>query len=287
MGLDRLRDVLTAIAVGRTPARIRDLIGNEDAAPLRDLYGALSIVEREAIDREASDLDSRGIQVMSYTDADYPGGLLQRGRPVAPVLFYLGRRELFHERGVGMCGSRNVTALGLKAATACGDEVSFHRMTVVSGYAAGVDTATHLAALKRGGATVIVLAEGINHFRVKRDFQDAFDYDKVLVVSQFPPDQPWAAHAAMSRNKVIFGLGSALVVVEAGPRGGTLAAGEGALAIGKPVFVLNFGGDTPEGNALLLANGGEPIGSREELGVKLRELLTPTVVAKQASLDLW
>lgn len=44
-------------------------------------------------------------------------------------------------------------------------------LTVVSGYAAGVDA----AALRAGGNTVIVLAEGMDHFRINRAFAGDFD----------------------------------------------------------------------------------------------------------------
>jgi DNA processing protein len=135
-----------------------------------------------------------------------------------------------------------------------------------------VDTQTHLAALEQGGATVIVLAEGINHFRVKRDFTAHYDPQRVLVVSQFHPAQPWASYAAMARNHLIFGLGKALVVIEAGDKGGTLAAGRDALRRGRPVFVLNFDDDTPAGNRMLIDAGAHPISSRHDLGRALDAL---------------
>ena len=187
----------------------------------------------------------------------------------APLLFYWGNTALLHAGGVGMCGSRSVSELGLKAAHACGVQVSCRDLVVVSGYARGVDTATHLAALQAGGRTVNVLAEGFDHFRIKKDFKQDFDSSRALVVSQFPPGQPWGAFAAMDRNKVIFGLGLALVVIEAGERGGTLAAGEGALSAGRPLLVLDFGTETPPGNVKLLAAGGRPIASTTELASAL------------------
>jgi DNA processing protein len=108
---------------------------------------------------------------------------------------------------------------------------------------------------------VIVLAEGIDHFPIKRDFVSHFDPERVLVVSQFHPQQPWAAYGAIARNHLIFGLGKALVVIEAGEQGGTLAAGREALQRGRPVFVLDFGDETPIGNRILVEAGGRPITS--------------------------
>jgi len=175
-----------------------------------------------------------------------------------------------------MCGSRSVSELDLRPQMLV-EKSQQENLSVISGYAKGVDTATHLAALNMGGSTVIVLAEGFDHFRVKKVFADKFDLDRILVLSQFPPSQPWLAHAAMTRNKVIFGLGCALVVVEAGERGGTLAAGEGALRVGRPVFVLNFGDETPPGNKILLGKGGWSIRSREQLGYALEKRPTAKI----------
>lgn len=122
----------------------------------------------------------------------------------------------------------------------------------------------------------IVLAEGIDFFRVKRDFAADLDAESTLVISQFAPTQTWQAHAAMARNSIIFGLSRALVVIEAGERGGTLAAGHGALKMGRPVLVVDFGNDTPAGNRILLDAGAEPVRNAVDLKERLGNLVGET-----------
>lgn len=283
--IQRLRFSLAAFAALGTPARIDGRLRESGVEGLSALYEALEVKDRQEVDDKADALAAKNIRVVLRSEPGYPESLLHKERSSAPILYYWGNFELLHSDGVGMCGSRSASDLGLKAAEACGSEVSARQMSVISGYAKGVDTATHLAALRSGGSTVIVLAEGFDHFRIKKDYRDTFDPAKVVVVSQFSPSQPWLAYAAMARNKVIFGLGRALVVVEAGEKGGTLAAGEGALRMGRPVFVLNFGSDTPPGNKILLSKGGYPITSREQLG-KILDRRPSTNKATQPELPL-
>lgn len=274
----------TAFRCLRTPARISFVLKMEGRTGLAELYKGLSVDERARVDDVAGDLHASGIKVVLFGDSSYPSGLAIDNKVTIPVLFALGHTGLLDKPGVGMCGSRAVSALGLKAARSCGEQVSDRRLSVISGYAKGVDTETHLAALDRGGETVIVLAEGIAHFRVKNTFKRSFDLRRVLVLSQFAPMQPWSAHAAMARNAVIYGLGRALVVIEAGERGGTLAAGKGALKAGRPVYVLDFGEDTPPGNQQLLMAGARPIRSVRELGAELDYVLTHPIGYSSESL---
>jgi DNA processing protein len=131
--------------------------------------------------------------------------------------------------------------------------------------------ATHIASLNSGAETVIVLPEGIDHFRVKRDIAKTWRDERTLVVSQFSPRQPWSAGGAMTRNSVIIGLSMALIVVEAGDRGGTLAAGKKALELGRRVLALEFG-VTPVGNKILLDEGAISVTSRDELATFMNEL---------------
>lgn len=155
-------------------------------------------------------------------------------------------------------------------------------MSLVSGYARGVDMVTHVGALAEGGTTVIVLPEGIERFRVRHgEFAEVWDPSRAVVVSQFSPNQPWNAGAAMARNAVISGLSRALVVIEAGDTGGTLAAGLHALERGQPVLVLHLDGE-PAGNRILMGKGAIPVRNRQELAARLTDL--PTAGSTQLSL---
>jgi DNA processing protein len=206
------------------------------------------------------------------SDAIYPERLLDLRQP-PPILFWWGNLELVDRRGVGMCGSRDASARGLHYARIFGRSVVKRGLQVISGYARGVDMETHLGALEADGTTVIVLAEGIKHFKRKRAFGGVrFDESTVLALSQFPPAQSWTAGAAMSRNAVIASLAQAMLVVEARERGGTLNAGLQALKIGRPVYAIAYTDDPPAGNEILFERGARPLRSQNELLEVLDEL---------------
>ncbi|MBO0879018.1 MAG: DNA-processing protein DprA [Mycobacterium sp.] len=256
---------LVAFQQFRTPAKVTRALLDPNAAILRQVWREMDRSTRMELARKSDALTARGVVAITADDQRFPRALVIKGRPIAPVLFCLGPIELLTTPGVGICGSRKATPLGLNTARECGHEISANAMTTVSGYAKGVDTESHLGALERSGSTVLVLAEGIDHFRIKRDVSQQYVPDRVLVVSQFHPQQPWAAHAAMTRNHLIFNLGMALVVIEAGERGGTLAAGQEALKRGRPVLVSDFGEQSFPGNKILLHEGAQAISSREAL----------------------
>ncbi|MBV9208559.1 MAG: DNA-processing protein DprA [Actinobacteria bacterium] len=245
-------------------ARVRKLGG----AVFADLLHDISRAELDRADEEASGLTARGVNAVLLGSPEYPH-LLSLARQAPPFLFYTGSSDLMASRGIGMCGSRNASSEGLRAAAACSEVAAQQRLTVISGYARGVDTVAHVSALSSGGTTIIVLPEGIDHFRVKRGpVSDEWDPKRVLVVSQFPPGKPWSAAGAMARNGVIIGLSLALVVVEAGEKGGTRAAGTKALQQNKPVLTLEFT-ENPPGNAELIRLGAISAKSRMEFRTQL------------------
>ncbi|RUP07126.1 MAG: hypothetical protein EKK34_00535 [Mycobacterium sp.] len=224
--------------------------------------------ELQQVEDQARDLFDSGVEAVLLGQKYYPDRLAT-SRQAPAVLFVKGPPELLVQRAIGMCGSRQASAEGLRAAHACADAVARRGYCVVSGYAKGVDLIAHTAALAAGGTTVIVLAEGITRFRVRRgEFSELWDPERALVVSQFAPDQKWFVSGAMTRNAVISDLSQALVVVEAGDKGGTLAAGEYALQRHQTVLTLQLF-DAPPGNKLLMANGAKVIRSRQHLEAAL------------------
>jgi DNA processing protein len=199
---------------------------------------------------------------ISSGDKAYP----ERLRPIfgellPPDLWLMGNPDLLYSKGVGFCGSRNASDVGLAVAADCARQLSEHKLTVISGYASGVDMASHEAALSNGGATIIILPEGIDHFRIKKVIKDIWDWNRVAVISYFPRNAVWRADRAMERNKAIVGLSDAVIVLEARDRGGTLNAGFRALEMHKPLFVAFFENmaDGREGNRQLIESGGIPL----------------------------
>jgi DNA processing protein len=182
-----------------------------------------------------------------------------------PALLYAaGNLSLLERPGVAIVGMRNAAKPALAVADALASGLAASGIQVVSGYASGIDSAAHLAALRANGTTGIVLSEGIGRFRVKPEIKEFVTKENTLVVSQFEPNAPWAAYMAMARNKLVCALSNAVVVVVSGPeRGaggkmsGSFAAAMAALKLGIPAFTVSpgFFPDVPAGNRELIARG--------------------------------
>ena len=180
--------------------------------------------------------------------------------------------------GVGVSGSRRASEKGVAAARECVRQIARAGNVIVSGDAAGVDREAHAVALAEGGATIAVLPFGLSHFRVRRELRGVWDWQRALVVSEFPDNAGWSTWRAMRRNRTIIALSRALLVAEAGETGGTLAAGKEALQSGAPLFVVQYDDfSAAPGNAMLLQGGGSPVGRRRETGAPNLERLLSVV----------
>jgi len=247
--------VAVAMATCVTPAQARAGLRLAPNTWAFTTWDDLSESEQAESAATAEALGSRGWGAIDLADPAYPDRLAALKSP-PPVLFYRGDVELLSRPALGMCGSRKASAAGLRAARACAMVAAQEGLVVVSGNAAGVDTEAHVGALDGGSSTILVIPEGATHYRARRSDSLGDVDDRVLVVSQFPPRQPWHVGSAMARNAIIAGLGEVLVVVEAGAEGGTMNAGKQALAMGRPVIALAFESvSTPPGNEILLAMG--------------------------------
>jgi len=252
-------------------ADVVDLVGPELACKLTSLRGAVKEVKGDW-----SELRRLGIKLVPFTDKRYPSPL-RRVERFPPILYMLGNQALLQKPSVGICGSRNSSDAGLRNARNFGQTAGKHGLVVVSGYAKGIDTMAHLGAIDSDGCTIVVLPEGINHFRRKRQFSNISDFDeRTLIISQFYPKMTWQVSAAMERNTVICGLSNAVAIVEAGETGGTIAAGRVCLAQKKPLWVIDYDKLplSASGNRTLINEGGISLRSRREWIYALANVLT-------------
>lgn len=179
---------------------------------------------------------SAGLGVHTFRDVAYPAQLREIHQ-APPVIF---SRGTLHpgEPAVSVVGSRHASDHSLDWASALSTALVSAGITVVSGLAAGIDTAAHTAALDAGGRTVAVLGTGINRVYPagNRDLQERIAREG-LVLSQFWPDAPATKKSFPLRNATMSGYGRATIVVEAGETSGARIQARVGVEHGRPVIL--------------------------------------------------
>jgi DNA processing protein len=257
--MDSVQRAVAAWHIWRTPAAVLRVLREDGPRAVDDAYEQLDDSLQHDLVRSATGLDEAGVGALIITGHDYPASLNALRSPPA-IVMYAGNADLLRRPAIGICGSRSASPEGLSAARSLAQSLAAKGYVTVAGNAIGVDTEAQQGALDAGGGVIAVLPEGITRARLRNGDEDGVaESGQLLVLSQFPPAQPWSVGGAMARNGLIAALSLVLVVIEASERGGTLAAGETALAMGRPVLALEFDAGTPPGNAILIKKGALPV----------------------------
>jgi DNA processing protein len=179
-----------------------------------------------------------GIRMISVLDREYPSNLrMIHQRP--PVLFLRGTLDERDAVSVAVVGTRKATPQGLGQAKELAAGLAARGVPVISGLAAGIDTAAHTTALAAGGRTVAVIGTGID--RVYPAQNAALQEEiatKGLVISQFLPGAPPTKTSFPMRNAVMSGYALATVVIEAAYQSGARMQARLALQHGRHVFLM-------------------------------------------------
>ena len=257
--MDSVQRGVAAWHIWRTPAVVLRALREAGPTAVDEACAELDDAVQRDLRRSASGLEEAGVGALIIGEDEYPELLNALKSPPA-ILMYAGNTALLRRPAVGICGSRSASAEGLSAARLLAQSLAAKGYVTVAGNAIGVDTEAQQGALDAGGGVITVLPEGITHVRLRHgDDYGVTESGQLLVLSQFPPGQPWSIGGAMARNGVIAALTEVLVVIEASEQGGTRAAGETALAMGRPVLALEFDAGTPPGNAILIRKGALPV----------------------------
>lgn len=190
---------------------------------------------------------SLGLRLVTLDDDDYPPRLRAVEFP-PPLLFVQGRvAALALPQAVAVVGTRRPTESGRRIAAWIASAVSGLGAAVVSGLAVGIDGAAHSAVLAEGGTTVAVLGGGHARLypRAHERLAEAIAAAGGAVVAELPPDTTPTRGTFPRRNRIISGLASATVVVEAGMRSGALITAGWALEQGRECFVVPGAIDAP------------------------------------------
>ena len=209
------------------------------------------------------------IRCIRRRDAEFPR-LLAAIHDPPPRLYARGAAEvaLLAEPAVAIVGARACSAYGRSVTRSLARELAAAGLVVVSGMARGIDGEAHRGALEGGGRTVAVLGCGID-----RDYPAAHAElarrigENGLVVSEYEPGVEPAPWRFPARNRIIAGMCSATVVVEARERSGALITADFALEEGRDVLAVpgEITSALSAGTNALLKLGATPVTSASDV----------------------
>lgn len=238
---------------------------------------------QQRVIEDAARLRERGCWIVTERDEHYPARLARLGdrRPV--VLYGVGEAGLLEGPSLAVVGSRELDAAGTAFATVLGVRTAEMGWVLVSGGARGADMAAMRGAADAGGCVVGVLSADLPRWARTAEHAEAIADGRLTLVTIAHPEMPFANAIALARNKVIYALGEASVVVACDvARGGTRHGAREALTHGWGPVLVREGADAPEGNRLLLREGGSPL---RDADVSSADHLREAIRAAQARDD--
>ena len=278
VGPDTARKLLAAFGLPdnifqASPAALAAVVAQR---VVRALLAPPSAELQALFERTAQWLALPGNHVLTLADRTYPQRLLEIADP--PILLYAkGRIELLAQSSIAIVGSRNATAQGIANAEQFAAALSQAGLSVISGMALGIDTAAHRGSLALPGSTVAVIGTGadIVYPARNRDLAHAIAANG-CIVSEYPLGMPAVASNFPRRNRIISGLSSGVLVIEAAARSGSLITARMAAEQGRDVFAIPGSIHSPlaKGCRLLIKQGAKLVESAQDI----LEELQPSVV---------
>ncbi len=233
------------------------------------------IIDSSDLIKIKNNLNKNDIKFVSLSDIEYPEHL--KSIPDAPYgLFYKGDISLLKKtKAVGIVGTRNCTNYGTNNTKLIASLLSEYKITIVSGFAKGIDTSAHVGAIKSGktiavfGTSVDVIFPSEN----KELYRKLLEKEN-LIVSEYGPGVTGAPWNFPQRNRIISALSDAVLVIEGDLQSGALITARFAIKYGKPLFALPGPIDSPMSsgpNALIKSGVAELLTSVNEIMEKIGE----------------
>lgn len=199
----------------------------------------------------------QGYQILLEEDDCWPRHLYKLGKDMPLYLFSRGNSALLWGKKASVAGSRKISTQAKMCAAAVGQVLAEKKLTLVTGGALGVDSEATKAALAAGGNVIVIPAMSESIFFSNSMLRSACEAGHLLLLCETPPDEPFSAAKALTRNHTIYALGDTAMVIAARKRvGGTWSGARACLKNAwSPLFVLDEEGKEYAGNEALIDMG--------------------------------
>jgi DNA processing protein len=234
--------------------------------------------EWEKVNKELELIERYGVKTLTLNSPEYPKNLLNIYDP--PPLLYI-KGDIIKEDDVALAivGSRMTSNYGRITAERISKELALNGITVISGFARGIDSIAHKGALSANGRTIAVLGSGIDIIYPKENkglFSDIINNG--AVITEFSMGTKPHGFNFPKRNRIISGLSLGVLVIEAAERSGSLITANYALEQGREVFAIpgNPLFRTSKGTNKLIKEGAKLVESVDDI----LEEITPDIKKK-------
>lgn len=227
------------------------------------------------------------IQEISINDGNYPK-LLKEIKDAPKVLYYRGSLPRAESMGFAIVGTRRYSDYGKQVALEIAADLAEAGLTIVSGLAPGIDTFAHQATVERKKRAIAVLGTGLDEKSIYPQSNLKLA-EKILetngcLISEYPPGTPGSKFTFPQRNRIISGLSSGVLVVEAKQKSGALITANYAFSQKRNVFAVPgpIHSSNSKGCHFLIKKGAKLVENANdilnELNLKLKKFNLPQAI---------
>ncbi len=224
--------------------------------------------QRTNVEKSWQEIQELKLNVTVVTDDQYPILLKEINDP-PPILYWQGNWQCLNAPILATVGARKITSYGQQVVTKIIPTLAQAGLCIVSGLAYGIDAACHQATLQAGGKTVAVLASGLDQIypSANRYLANKIIESGGLILTEYPPNVLPLRHHFPIRNRIIAGLASATLVIEAAKTSGALITAKQALEYNRDVFAVpgSILSEQSIGTNELIRLGAVPVSQPEEI----------------------
>ena len=258
----------------KTPERIYNLkrkeILNIKGFNEKIAENLLDKANRQKIDRHIEKMQKENIKIITIEDKAYPQ-ILKSIYDYPISLYIKGNTKILNNISIGIVGCREASAYGIKVAEYFSYYLAKQKINIISGLAKGIDSHSHIGAIKAKGITIGVIGGGLDSVYPK---ENAYLYNKILeengaILSEYPLEEEPAKINFPARNRIISGMSKGIIVVEAKKKSGTLLTVDFALEQGREVYVVPGNIDTLNsvGTNILIKQGAKLVTSYKDIEI--------------------
>ncbi len=195
--------------------------------------------KRENLEKQLECLQKQNIKVITIEDKDYPK-ILKTIYDYPVSIYVKGNEKILNIPAIGIVGCRESSSYGRKVAQYFAYHLSKRNINIISGLAKGIDSQSHIGAIKAKGNTIGVIGNGLDMVYPK---ENQYLYDKIIeengaIISEYPLGTKPEKMNFPARNRIISGMSQGILVVEAKKKSGTLITVDFALEQGRNVYVV-------------------------------------------------